>query len=170
MTPKQQAALLASWRDGLGAAALAERRDGGADRVIVLAPGFSLTTEAGMVPRWWCRRFADAERVAAAANARLRRADSETADAAVTAAARRHYVALMTELEVAAQAASAIERMEEEFARAQRAGELRSLNADFRAHRLEAAARGEKSPRYADFLLDYKCKLLREMAAVVGQR
>jgi hypothetical protein len=130
-------------------------------------------------PRWWCRRVRDAGRVAAAATARLQRVQAlhggdldggerlQLVDDAITAAAKQLSVALRTHGDVCAEALSAIGRVDEEIAKLQRAGGLKSVNKSYRDYRIAATARGERIMRYADWMSKYREKLVRELAAAM---
>lgn len=173
---KSRAALLAAYREGLGLAAVAVIRGPAGIRIAASAHGGN---DPGAAPdpvqvRWWCRA-ADAERIAAAAMLRLRHRESTSsvADAtmaaceAIAAAAKRRNVALYSEDEVSAAAATLIARVDGELARLQQAGELKSINQAYRTYRLESSARGEKVLRYAEWINKYKQDLVRQLAAAL---
>jgi len=160
--------LVAAYRDGLGLTAVLVMA--GADGVQIAAG--RQTDLAAM--RWWCRRTGDAERVAAAATARLRRgaarggaATAAAAGESIEAAARRLNVTLRSDGDICAEAAAVIARVGEEIERLARSGELKSVNKSYRAYRIEASARGERVLRYADWMSKYKEKLVRELAAAL---
>jgi hypothetical protein len=73
--------------------------------------------------------------------------------------------ARFSEAQLHADALAVAARVEAEIARMQRAGELKSVNQAYRDYRLAAAARGERVMRYADWMSEYKAKLVREIAA-----
>ena len=79
-----QSALIAAYHEGLGLAAITAIR--GPDGVRISARGQgggAVSAEPAGEARWWCRRSADAERLAAAATRRLRRRESRDASAEV---------------------------------------------------------------------------------------
>jgi hypothetical protein len=162
----EQAALISAFRQGLGLAGIAVIRspDGirfaavGSDSNSVLVPG-----ESGEV-RFWCRRAADAARVVAAAASKLP-SRSCTANQALNGAAARLHVVLYSNEEVTRDAMSAIARVEVEFARLQRSGELKSVNRSYRVYRQDASARGEKIVPYVKWLSKYKENLVLQLAA-----
>lgn len=57
--------------------------------------------------------------------------------------------------------------MDEEIETLQRAGQLKSVNRSYRAHRIEASARGEKAAPYADWFNKYEANLVRQLAAAL---
>jgi hypothetical protein len=167
-------ALVAAYRDGLGLAPVVLVRDH--QRILfdtaANQPGEDTTL------RWWCRRAGDAERVAAAATARLQcrasgggpdaaPASLQEADEAVVVAAKRLAITLYSDEEIAGEAAHAIARMDEEFARLQSAGALKDINRSYRTARMQAASRGEKMPPYAQWINKYRENLLRQLAAAL---
>lgn len=188
MDPKagEQAALIAAFRQGLGLCGLAVIRGAAGIRFDVLGPtGISLPTgERGEV-RFWCRHAAGAERIAAAANSKLRRqsldveppvpcgALSPTApvqpqpEQMLIMTAARLHVALYSNEAVISEALGAIARMEEELERLQRSGELKSVNRSYRIYRQDASARGEKIVPYALWFRKYKENLVRQLAAAL---
>jgi hypothetical protein len=164
-------ALVAAYCEGLGfvpIGAVAET-----DSVRIVAGGDLAQ------PRWWCRRASDAGRVAAAATARLQRLEArrvgdldgtqrlQLVDDAIAAAAKQLAVALRTHGDVCAEALAAIGRVDEEIAKLQRAGGLKSVNKSYREYRIAASARGERIMRYADWMSKYREKLVRDLAAAM---
>jgi hypothetical protein len=182
---KNRLALMTAYREGLGLAAIAIVEDGAGLRIAVI--GASREQAASEPPavavlRWWCRRAADAERVAAgAARAPRRQSKDGVAPpspgaptcaphdlaAAIEGAARRLRIALHSDDDVAMDAERIIARVEAEIENLKRAGELKSVNQSYRAYRLQASARGEKAAPYADWLNHYKANLVRELAAAL---
>jgi hypothetical protein len=164
--------LVAAYRQGLGLAAIAVIS--GPHGVRVAAGGEAEDTicaAENLSARWWCR-VNDAADIAAAATARLRRRDSETAaDAvshageAVMRAARQRHIELHTDDAIAAHAASAIARIDAEFEQLRRAGDLRSVNKSYQTYRLDAASRGERVTPYGQWMLSYRENLVRQLAA-----
>jgi hypothetical protein len=183
--PRNRAALVAAYREGLGLAAVAVLRGAAGIRIVAAEDGGDDLLAAGdaVEARWWCRRAADAERVATAATARLRRRQSSdgppspSADVlsyspshisvAIENAARRLHVILYSDEEIFVEAARMILRVDEEIENLQRAGQLKSLNKSYRTYRTEASARGEKVPPYAEWLNKYKANLMRQLAAAL---
>jgi hypothetical protein len=173
---KNRAALVAAYREGLGLAAVAAIRGPAGLRVIAVKQGTDdqLAGADEVEVRWWCRRAADAEAVAAAAMARLRRRESsDRNDAAVlaceaiAAAAERLGIALYADDEIAWDAAAVIARIDAELDRLQQAGELKSINRSYRTYRMESSTRGEKVMRYAEWINKYKENLVRQLAAAL---
>jgi hypothetical protein len=183
---KIRAALIAAYREGLGLAALAVIHDAAGARIVTVSDGRDHAAAGvgdAVAPQWWCRRAADAERVATAATARLRRLESKDDSAALSAAgvppspgvisavvertAKRLQVKLYADEEIAADAQSIIMRVEEEIGNLQRTGQLKSINKSYRAYRLEVSARGEKASPYADWLNKYRANLVRQLAAAL---
>ena len=187
--PHGQSALIAAYREGLGLAAIAVTRGPGGMRNFALGQGGGgLAAAAVAEGRWWCRRAADAERLAAAAMRRLQRRESRNgagpavpeiassvasrdasdalvlADEAITGAAKRLNLMLFTGDEIAAEALAAIARVDKEIERLRRSGELKSVNKSYRTYRLEASARGEKTLRYDDWIGKYRENLVRQLA------
>jgi hypothetical protein len=126
---------------------------------------------------------ADAQRVAVAATARLRRLESRDDAAgrsvigsspspsdivaAIEHAARRLHVTLYSEEEISADAQRIIMRVAEEIETMRRAGQLKSVNRSYQTYRMEAAARGEKAAPYGDWFNKYKENLVRQLAAAL---
>ncbi len=183
-------ALIAAYCDGMGLAAVAVLHGDRGFCIVAPEPGSgALPQAAAVAARWWCRRVDDAQRVAAAATARLRRQSVERpcADASsdtgvvslaemdelafactcVTNAAKRLNVVLYADEDIAAVAMTVIARVEEEIDRLQQAGGLKSVNASYRAYRVEASARGERVVPYSQWMRHYKEKLVRQLAAAL---
>lgn len=187
----EQATLVAAYREGLGLAAITVIDGPGGIHIAACRAGDDSLVAATdrPAPRWWCRRLSDAERLAAAATARVRRraviegtaaktssasADEQSAASAeqlaceaIARAAKQLTIVLQTEAEMCAEATAVIARVDEEIERLQRAGGLKSINKSYRTYRTEAAARGEKTMRYADWMRRYREKLVRELAAAL---
>jgi hypothetical protein len=183
---KIRASLVAAYREGLGLAGLAAVRGAAGTQIAVVgderdraAAGVGDTVTA----QWWCRRAADAERVATAATARLRRLESQD-DAAlppaaergasprdiagvIAHAAKRLHVKLYSDEEISADAQTIIMRVEQELETLQRAGQLKTVNRSYRTYRTEASARGEKALPYADWFNKYRANLVRQLAAAL---
>lgn len=189
---KAQAALVAAYREGMGLAALLLVRGAGAMRIIANANDASALGAAGgeVVARWWCRRAADAGRVATAATARLRRRESQdgmpgvsatgaphspddtaavsmAAAAAVANAAKRLNVMLYADEEICSRAERIIARVDDEIAVLKRTGEIRSINRSYRSYRIGATARGDKVLPYAHWFNQYRQNLVRQLAAAM---
>lgn len=190
--PRDRSALIAAYREGLGLAAVVVTCGPAGISVSAVGQGTGGIPDAAAVEvRLWCRRAADAERVASAAMRRLRRCKSRdggvpaapqrvssptSGDAsgalalaaeAIAGAAKRLNITLLSNEEVAADAMAAVARVDEEIERLQRSGELKSVNASYRAYRLEASARGEKALRYAEWMDKYRENLVRQLAAAL---
>jgi hypothetical protein len=182
---KSRLALMTAYCEGLGLAAIAIVEDDAGPRFAVIGPPQAQAASgppAVAVLRWWCRRVADAERVAAGAARALRRQskdgvarpspDAPTCtphdlSAAIEGAARRLRIALYSDDDIAMDAGRMIARVEAEIESLKRSGQLKSVNQSYRAHRLQASARGEKAAPYADWLNQYKANLVRELAAAL---
>jgi hypothetical protein len=171
-----QARLVAAYRQGLGLAAIAVV--GGPDGVRIAAgeraEDQQIAVAESLQARWWCRRAGDADDIAAAVGARLRRDAPETAaDAArhagdaVVRAARQRHVDLHADEAILAHATDAIARVDAELAQLRRAGDLRTVNKSYQTYRLEAVARGERVVPYAQWMLSYKENLVRQLAAAL---
>ena len=190
--PRDRSVLIAAYREGLGLAAVVVTCGAGGVRVSAVGQGNGGAPGAAAAEaRWWCRRAADAERVAAAAMRRLRRCDSrdggapaapervaspapgDASDAlalaaeAIAGAAKRLNIALLSDDEVTAAAMTAVARVDEEIERLQRSGDLKTVNASYRAYRLETSARGETTLRYAEWVNKYRENLVRQLAAAL---
>jgi hypothetical protein len=177
--------LIEAYREGLGLVGLAVIDCAGETGVVATGDGGNGASPGArqVAVSWWCRRAADASRVAAVATARLRRLESQDAasgqpagrgalsptdiSAAIEQAAKRLHVALCADEQIAADAERVIARVEQEIETLQRAGQLKSVNQSYRAYRMDAAARGEKAAPYADWINKYKAKLVRELAAAL---
>ena len=172
---ERQPALIGAYREGLSLTAIAVTRDAaGALRVDSMSPGRAPAPGDNVENLWWCRHPGDAARVAKAAAARIGRherengaADGYIASRAVEIAARQCDVALYSDERISAAALAAIARVDNELAKLQQAGELKSINRSYRAYREEAAARGERVLPYVRWLDKYKEKLVRELAAAL---
>jgi hypothetical protein len=126
-----RAALLAAYREGLGLAGLVVIPGPGGTQVVTASDGRDHAPASlgdPVAAQWWCRRAADAERVAAAAPARLRRLESQDGtasrsavgssqppsdiSAAIELAAKRLRVTLYSDEDISADAERAIVRVE----------------------------------------------------------
>jgi len=163
---RAHAALVAAYRVGLGLAAVTVVRDAAGVRVAAA----EIAADAGPSPApdiaetWWCRRSADAERLVAAATARLRRCESCETAAAVEAAARRLAIAVFSDQDIGRAAEAVIARVDDEIATLRQAGELKTVNRAYRSYRIEAAACGDKALPYARWFDKYKQDLVRQLA------
>jgi hypothetical protein len=153
---------LAAYREGLGLASVAVIRSAEGIRICAGHVESSLTAAETVEARWWCRRMADAERVARAATVRLRR--GEHAGESITRAATQLNVALHSEDEISAEATVAVARIDREIERLQRSGQFRSVNKSYRKYRIETSARGERVSPYREWMRKYREKLVREFA------
>jgi hypothetical protein len=183
---KSRAALLAAYREGLGLAAIIATHESIAVRIAPMdevQAGASRGQAGAAAARFWCRRAADAERVAKAAMARLRRRSSQDEAAlpqpgayaatandwhgAIEGAAKRLRIALYSDADIHAEADAVIARVEAEIENLKRVGQLKSVNQSYRAYRLAASGRGERAAPYADWFNKYKADLVRELAAAL---
>lgn len=167
---KSLATLAAAYREGLALTAILAVGDPTDIQIMTCGSGADPSLKAGETvrERWWCRHVAQADYVAAAAAraiARARRKTIDSAAQAITGAADRLSIPLQSDAEITGEAMRAIERLEHEIDMQKRAGALKSVNASYRAYRLEASARGEPAQRYAEWMDCYKANLLREIAA-----
>ena len=163
------ATLVAAYREGLALAAILAVGDSADIRIMTCGSGLDPSLQAGetVCARWWCRHVAQADYVAAAAVraiARARRKTIDSAAQAVTGAADRLSIPLHQDAEISAEAMQAIARLEHEIETQKQTGALKSVNASYRAYRLEASARGEPAQRYVEWMDRYKANLLREIA------
>jgi hypothetical protein len=164
------AGLVGAYREGLGLAAVAVIAGAAGIRIIAVNAEDGASAPETVHQRWWCRRVANAERVAAAAAARLRRGEAQALAVAcdcVTRAAKRLNIALQTEQELRDEAATVVARIDGEIERMQQRGELKSVNKSYQSYRVDASARGERVMRYADWMRDYKAGLVRKAAATL---
>jgi hypothetical protein len=171
-----RARLVAAYRQGFGLAAIAVIASPVGVRIVAgeRAEDEKIAATESLQARWWCRRRSDAEDIAAAATARLRRGAPETsaaakdcAKAAIADAAKRRALDLYADDEVAAHAANAIARIDAELEQLRSSGDLRAVNKSYRSYRLEAAANGEPIVPYAQWMLGYKESLVRQLAAAL---
>jgi hypothetical protein len=183
---KSRAALHAAYREGLGLAAIVALREHAAARVVATSEmhaGAAVRDKGAVVAQFWCRRAADADRVALAATARLRGRESHDGHegssssasapaannlrAVIEGAAKRLRIALYSDDEIRAEADVVIARVEAEIENLKGAGQLKSVNQSYRAYRLAASARGERAVPYADWFNKYKANLVHELAAAL---
>jgi hypothetical protein len=187
-----RSALIAAYREGLGLAAITATRGPDGVRISAVGQGGgALSAEPAGEARWWCRRSADAERLAAAATRSLQRHQSPersgtaasergsspaagdpsealvVAGEAIVGAAKRLNIALLSDGEVHADVMAVIARVDAEIEKLQRTGELKSLNKSYRAYRIETSARGEKTLRYHEWMGKYRENLVRQLAAAL---
>ncbi len=185
--PPPRASVVGAYREGLGLAGIAIVCEAaGACVVAIIGPSDAdPNSDTSIQIRWWCRRAADAERVAAAAALRIRRLglrgggasssprlvdDSSvfsSACDAVLAASRRLNVLLQSDDEVADEAALVAARVRAEMQKLQQSGGLKSVNQAYRDYRIEATARGERIVRYAEWMRKYEENLVRQAACAL---
>lgn len=164
-------ALIAAYREGLAPTAVTVVTTPGGIRVRALAQDEELRSGENAVRRWWCYRSAEAECVAESAMRSLRRQRSQSGDESARACdlvirtADRLGVSLLTNADIEQEALRALARLDEEIARQQRAGGMKSVNQSYRQYRLETTGRGERVLPYAKWMGLYKVKLVREIAA-----
>ncbi len=167
-----QEKLVAAYREGLSLVAIAVVSEGDRVRVVANPDNAIVTPDAGGNLRW-CRNADDAARVAAAANASLRRRGRGEGDphalalGAVARAAKRLNVLLRSDQDIAAEAAIVIARVTREFEQMRASGDLRAVNTSYREYRLATAARGERVVPYAQWLRTYQENLVRKAAATL---
>lgn len=173
---KARAALIAAYREGSGLVAIAVISAATGIRIAALGSGGEVSPAPSekVEAQWWCRRSADAARVAAAATARLRRLSAGSGSAAldlagkaIVAAAKQCGATLYADEETVSAAMAVIARVDEEMERLQRAGELKSVNRSYRTYRTETTARGETALPYARWLNEYNANLVRQLAAAL---
>jgi hypothetical protein len=180
----EQNAFAAAYRDGLGLACIAVRCTSAG---ITISLGDE--NRAGMAARWWCRRAADAARIAASARAKMHRRESNAASvaaagdssidcdsqemsfacAALADAARRHGVALFSDDDIAAHAAEVAAHIDAELKKLKESGGLKSVNQAYKAYRLETTGRGERVLRYDEWMRRYRADLVRQTAAALRE-
>lgn len=170
-------AAVAAYREGLGLAAVAVLRGPAGISIATAerADDSALAATESVEQRWWCRRATDAERVAAAAAARLRRGKQRLDAAAevslvhesVERAASQLGVALHLDDEIFDEAMAVVAKIDAEIASMQRSGELRSVNQSYQKYRIETSGRGEPVMRYQDWMRRYRESLVRKLAATL---
>jgi hypothetical protein len=171
--------LIAAYREGLGLAAIAIVREPDGVRICALCSDNGGPDADLLAARWWCRRAADAERLAKSAALRLRRRELKAgatdsaalslACAAVDSAAKTLGVALQSDREIADEAMHVAARIEAQLKRQHEAGELKSVNRAYRIYRTETTQRGERVQRYDEWMDKYKENLVRRAAATLRQ-
>jgi hypothetical protein len=191
MTPKARddsCALIAAYREGLGLAAVVVTGGAGNLRIKVAAADEDSNAEHG---RWWCRRAAEAEAVAAAAERLFRRESKKIsagvaaaagatgqpdesmpislAKAAILSAANRLNIAVQSDQEIADEAARVVARLEAEMQQQRHSGGLKAVNKAYRDYRLAASARGERVLRYDEWMSKYRQNLVRQLALALRQ-
>jgi hypothetical protein len=177
---RSRAALVVAYREGLGLAPVTAIHDATGIRLVV-DEAVGNAPASTTLARWWCRRAADAEHVAAAATALLQRRASRDgtverrpalgdAAQAIAAAAKRHHIALYSDDEVAVDAERIIARVEQEIEVLKQAGGMKSINRSYKSYRLDASGRGEKVLPYTQWLDKYRQNLLRELASALRYR
>ncbi|MGH7247606.1 MAG: hypothetical protein ACREH9_05835 [Pseudomonadota bacterium] len=173
----ERSPLVAAYCEGLGLGAVAVIGEAGEVRIEAAAAcATSGEAEKNAVARFWCSNAADAGRVAAAAARRFAREEKEGGEskdavaracAAVSCAASRLAVALLSEQAIAAEAAALICRIDAELEKLKRSGALHAVNKAYRDYRINASARGEAVLRYADWMRRYREGLVRDAAAAL---
>lgn len=183
--------LVEAYRRGLGLCAVAVLCRAGEIRIIA---GTSLhdgpcDEPVSVLARWWCRRTAEAERVAAAAALRLRRREPRAgktmaataispgtiqqsrlvslARACIVRVATHLNVALSSDDAIFSEAMIVVARIDDEIERMQRAGELKSVNAAYRQYRIETSGRGERVLPYREWMREYRANLVRQFGATL---
>ena len=175
----ENTAFAAAYRDGLGLACVAVCDASGG----IAIEASCRAESADVVGRWWCRRDADAARVAAAARAALRRRESKVsagtagldshalacACTAVAEAAQRLGVALFSDDDIAAHAAEVAARIDAELQKLKETGGLKSVNQAYKAYRLETSGCGQRVLRYDEWMRRYRTDLVRQAAAALRE-
>ena len=188
---KERAVLIAAYRGGLGFAAIVATGAPVSLRVLAPVPTCGDAAYAAAptaAAHWWCRRERDAERVCAATTRLRRRQSCDEAthlardhsepshsapsapplvEEAMIAAAKKLNVTLYSEEDIAAEAEQIVARVKEEIDTLRCSGRFKSVNSSYRAHRMEASARGEKVVPYAEWLSKYKANLVRQLAGAL---
>jgi len=170
----RRSGFVAAYREGLGLAAVAAISTPSGIRIIAERDGVDPLFAGGEIvqARWWCRRADDAERVAAAASARLGRrkatenapADASSVAGSIIRAARQLNVALASEEAIVEEAMALAGRIDQEIERLKQVGGLRTINKSYRDYRIETSARGECVMRYQDWMNKYRENLVRQLA------
>jgi len=163
--------LIAAYRQGLGLVAIAII--GGSDGIRIAVAQWDATAPAAgenLHARYWCRRAADAERVAVAARRRMSDTDRGAAASAcesIQRAAKRLNVSIFADTMVETDALTVIDRIEHEIERLRSSGGMRPINKSYQAYRLEATVRGERVVPYAQWMRQYTENLVRAAAATL---
>lgn len=189
----ERCGLAAAYREGLGLAAVAVVCGPAGTRIFAAAPGDDGLCAAAenVQARWWCRRAADATRLASAAKRLQRRESSDggtmagataaargradnsaalsSACAAVLAAAEKFNIVLQSDQEIAAEAMNVAARIDAEMQKQQQSGGLKSVNKAYRSYRLESSGRGERVLRYDEWMRKYRENLVRQVACALRQ-
>jgi hypothetical protein len=188
----EQSAFAAAYREGLGLARIALHC--ATVGIVVSAAGQGDADADGdcaeFAARWWCRRAADAMRVAAAVRAKMRRRKANAVPQPATAAgaggkfdsqqlslacadvedtARRYGVALFSDDEIAAHAAEITARIDGELEKLKESGGMKSVNRAYKAYRAESSGRGERVLRYDEWMRRYRADLVRQAAAALRE-
>lgn len=175
----ERSALAAAYREGLGVVCITIICDARGTRIVAGDNALGAGQEIGA--RWWCRRAADAKRVASAATGQLRRrgdgarpsAALETKDLltlacdAILAAARRVSVVLQSDDEIAEEASLVAARVDAEMQKLRQSGGLKSVNKAYQEYRLEANRCGKPAIRYDDWMRKYRENLVRQAACAL---
>jgi hypothetical protein len=168
------ARLVAAFRQGFGLAAIAVIDGPGGVRVVAAEPGADIVCAAAETVhcRWWCPRAHEAVSIATAVAARLH--SRETCDGAalsicqaVVRASRQRNVDLLSDEEILEQATAVIARIDGELERLRQSGDLRPVNKSYQSYRRDTAAKSERVVPYAQWMLGYKEKLVRKLAATL---
>ena len=167
--------------------------DGAAGVQIIAGEGAdapAIATPQTVDARWWCRRAADAERVATAARRRLRRCAGceagsnapitgcgnppeniavsvSSAIESIAHAARALNVALHSQQDIFDATTELAGRVDREIERLRQSGGLRSVNKSYQAYRIETSGRGEKVMRYQEWMQRYRESLVRKLASAL---
>lgn len=117
---------------------------------------------------WADPRFADT--IVTVARDKVRdQADPDDAERAILLACDELGAEIQTDAQLQAAAGAAVDRVDSEFERLLKSGQLRDLNAKYREYRLAKNAAGEKAQRYGAFVQAEKVKLVQKTASIVAK-
>lgn len=179
----ERAVLVAAYREGLVLSCITIICDEAGARISAIASGNGeFNAGRDKQARLWCRRAADANRVASAAKARLRRLQSgenmrspatpavedsgllSRACQTVLAAARRLNVALQSDDEIVEEVLLVVARIDAEIETLRKSGGMKSVNKSYQEYR---RAEGKSAMRYDDWMLKYRENLVRQAASAL---
>jgi hypothetical protein len=116
----------------------------------------------------WCDpRFSDV--IATVAREKVRdQSDSDDAERAILLACEELGAEIQTDAELQAAAGAAVDRIDGEFQRMLKSGQLREMNGKYREYRLAKNAAGEKAQKYNSFVQNEKVQLVQKTAKLVA--